>query len=110
MNKNNNRWLEEALTVAILSRIFKRLYLFTYVNLFSVGIVNAFPVNFSMKEILRNTHVSLLLISLLPVFQELKNSIHSRKQVTNLAILYSVSSQGPTISNVVSKISSFSLV
>ena len=90
--------------------IFKNLYLFIYVNSFSVGIVNAFPVNFSMKDVIRTTNVSLLLISLLMIFQKLKNAIHSRKEVANFAILCSVSSQGPTISNVVSKISSFSLI
>lgn len=90
--------------------IFKNLHLFTYVNLFSVGIVNALLVNSSMKETLRTTHMSLLLISMLPVFQELKNAIHSRKEVTNCTILYSVSSELSTISNVVIRISSFSLV
>lgn len=90
--------------------IFKNLHLFTYVNLFSVGIVNAFLVNSSMKETLRTTHMSLLLISMLPVFQELKNAIHSRKEVTNCTILYIVSSELSTISNVVIRISSFSLV
>ena len=90
--------------------IFKNLHLFTCVHLFSVGIVNEFPVNSSLNKIVRTTQVSLLLISLLPIFQELKNAIHSRKEVTILAILYSISSQRPTISNVVSRISSFSLV
>ena len=55
--------------------IFKNLNLFFYVNLFSVGVVNAFLVNSSMKEILRTTHVSLSLISLLPIFQEKKRRI-----------------------------------
>ena len=55
--------------------IFRNLHFFTYVKLFSVGIVNAFPVNSSMKEILRITYVSPLLISLFPIFQELKNFI-----------------------------------
>ena len=96
--------------MVILSIIFKNLHLFCYVNLFSVGMVNAFPVNSSMKEILRTTHVLLSLISLLPIFEELKNAINSRRKMTNWAILYSVFSQGPTISIVVSKISSFSLV
>ena len=77
--------------------IFKNLPLYTYVNIFSAGI-------------LRTTYVSLSLINLLPIFQELKKAINSRKEGTNWAILYSVSSQGPTISNVVSRISSFSLV
>ena len=90
--------------------VFKNLHLFTYVNLFSVGIVNAFLVNSSMKETLRTTHMSLLLISMLPVFQELKNAIRSRKEVTNCTILHSVSSERSTISNVVIRISSFSLV
>ena len=61
--------------MVILLMVFKNLHLFTYVNSFSVGIVNAFPVNSSMKEILRTARVSLSLISLLPIFQEL----HSRK-------------------------------
>ena len=54
--------------------------------------------------------MSLSLISLLPIFQELKNAIRSRKEMKNWAILYSVSSQGHIISNVVSKASSFSLI
>ena len=41
---------------------------------------NAFPVNSSTKEILRTTHVSLLLISLLDIFQQLKNVMHNRKK------------------------------
>ena len=59
--------------------IFKNLRLFTYVNLFLVAMVNAFPVNSSMKEILRTTHVSLSLITLLPIFQELKNA-HTQQE------------------------------
>ena len=90
--------------------IIKSLHLLAYINLFPVSIMDAFPVNSSMKEILLTTHVSLSLINLLwPTFQELKNSINSREEVMNRAILFSVSSQGPTISNGVSKISSFSL-
>ena len=54
--------------------------------------------------------MSLMLISLLSISQEFKNATHSRKKMTNWAIWYSVSSQGPIISNVVSKISSFSLI
>ena len=55
--------------------ILKNLNLSFYVNLFLVGVVNAFPVNSSIKEILRTIHVSLSLISLLPIFQEKKRRI-----------------------------------
>ena len=90
--------------------IIKNLDLLNNLNLFLACIVHAFPVNSSIKEILRTTQGSLLLISLLPIFQGLKGAIHSRNEVKNLAILYSASRQGPTNSNVVSRISSFSLV
>ena len=90
--------------------IIKNLHLLNNLNLFLACIVHAFPVNSSIKEILRTTQGSLSLISLLPIFQRLKSAIHSRKEVKNLAILYSASRQGPTNSNVVSRISSFSLV
>ena len=90
--------------------IIKNLHLLNNLNLFLACIVHAFPVNSSIKEILRTTQGSLSLISLLPIFQGLKSAIHSRKEVKNLAILYSASRQGPTYSNVVSRISSFSLV
>ena len=39
--------------------IFKNLHLFTYVDLFWVGVVNGFFENSSFKETLRTTHVSL---------------------------------------------------
>ena len=91
--------------------IIKNLDLLNNLNLFLACIVHAFPVNSSIKEILRTTQGSLsLIILLLPIFQGLKSAIHSRKEVKNLAILYSASRQGPTNSNVVSRISSFSLV
>ena len=90
--------------------IIKNLHLLNNLNLFLACIVHAFPVNSSIKEILRTTQGSLSLISLLPIFQGLKSAIHSIKEVKNLAILYSASRQGPTNSNVVSRISSFSLV
>ena len=58
---------------------------------------------------MRRTYVTFVNQSV-TIFQELKNAIHSRKEMTNWAILYSVSNQAPIISNVVSKISSFSLI
>ena len=58
---------------------------------------------------MRRTYVTFVNQSV-TIFQELKNAIHSRKEMTNWAVLYSVSNQAPIISNVVSKISSFSLI
>ena len=65
--------------------VFKNLHLFTYVNLFSAGIVDTFPVNSSMEKVLGTTHESLSLISLLPIFQELKIAIHNKKETIKIS-------------------------
>ena len=73
--------------------IIKSLLLLAYINLFPVSIMDAFPVNSSMKEILLTTHMSLSLINLLlPTFQELKNvyTVEKKWQIGLFYIVYLV--------------------